>query len=612
MVRHVTTRLAVGLLVASVVGACKSGDGPQVPTTFAASGGTSIQMTGVVASAVTSAPQVQILDAKGKGIKGLRVRWKVGANSGGVVNDSTLTDASGIALSGGWTLGTAAGQQTLTATADGVSPVTFTANVAPGPAANLVRISQDGQTATVNTNVPVAPSVRAQDTFGNPVPGVAVTFTAAVGGGSVDGATKTTDQSGIATVNSWKLGTTSGQQVVRANADGVTQAFFAATALPGPAADLQKAIGDAQNGVAGIVITTPPGVKVVDSFGNAVGGIPVTFTPGVNSGTVTGSTAQSDPANGIAIVGSWTLGTATNQTLIATSTSLPGKSATFTATATSTNFDINVRWVGDLPSAAIQAAVSRAINKWKSIVLNNVGTTRFTGPAQSCGRSWMPAVDTVVTNLLLYARIGTIDGVGNILGNANACAIHSATGLTGIGTMEFDSDDLTFLDSRGLMDAVLIHEMGHSLGFGGFFWTSKGLLTDGGLADPIFTGTQARAQFVGLGGDRYSGRIVPVENTGGAGTRDVHWRESVFNNELMTGFVNLGTNPLSRVTVGALADIGYAVSYLGADAFSFTTFLRSPFSTTESVVSLGNDVAPLTTPIAPHGPLAAKPVSPKK
>ena len=47
---------------------------------------------------------------------------------------------------------------------------------------------------------------------------------------------------------------------------------------------------------------------------------------------------------------------------------------------------------------------------------------------------------------------------------------------------------------------------------------------------------------------------------GGEGTADAHWRESVFGNELMTGFVEASTNALSRVSVASMADLGYAVN----------------------------------------------------
>ena len=53
----------------------------------------------------------------------------------------------------------------------------------------------------------------------------------------------------------------------------------------------------------------------------------------------------------------------------------------------------------------------------------------------------------------------------------------------------------------------------------------------------------------------------------GPGTADSHWRETIFGNELMTGYLNSGTNPLSAVTVGSLADLGYGVDLAAADTF---------------------------------------------
>ena len=59
-----------------------------------------------------------------------------------------------------------------------------------------------------------------------------------------------------------------------------------------------------------------------------------------------------------------------------------------------------------------------------------------------------------------------------------------------------------------------------------------------------------------------------MEATGGSGTALSHWRESVFTNELMTGWAGPGTSlPLSTVTIGSLADLGYTVNYAAADPF---------------------------------------------
>ena len=61
--------------------------------------------------------------------------------------------------------------------------------------------------------------------------------------------------------------------------------------------------------------------------------------------------------------------------------------------------------------------------------------------------------------------------------------------------------------------------------------------------------------------------MVPVENTGGAGTRDSHWRETVFRNELMSGFIAATGNPLSKLTVAHLQDLGYVVDMAAAEPY---------------------------------------------
>jgi hypothetical protein len=50
----------------------------------------------------------------------------------------------------------------------------------------------------------------------------------------------------------------------------------------------------------------------------------------------------------------------------------------------------------------------------------------------------------------------------------------------------------------------------------------------------------------------------------------------VFANELMTGFLNPGVNPISRLTIAALEDLGYEVDYGAADPY----VLPSPQDTT--------------------------------
>jgi hypothetical protein len=84
-----------------------------------------------------------------------------------------------------------------------------------------------------------------------------------------------------------------------------------------------------------------------------------------------------------------------------------------------------------------------------------------------------------------------------------------------------------------------------------------------------------------------------VEAGGGAGTALSHWRESVFKNELMTGWISGTTQPLSATTIGSLADLGYSVSLSQADPFNITTAsnLRALVSgeTEEPAVFVGGD-----------------------
>lgn len=573
-------RIATSLVVAVVFAAC-GGEGPQIPTAFAPGGGSTTQVTGTVATAATIPPQVQILDAKGRGIKGLRVRWRVGAASGSVVNDSTVTDATGIALSGGWTLGTAAGLQTLTATADGVSPITFSAQVGPGPAANLVRVSPDGQFATVNTNVASPPSARAQDVFGNVVSGLPVTFSVASGGGSIEGAQQTTDGNGIATATSWRLGTGAGQQIARATSPNVSQAAFSATGVAGPAADMVKVGGDNQSGVVGLAVSIPPGVRVLDAFNNSVGNVPVTFTPGANSGSVTGSTVTTDPGTGTAFVGSWRLGSAPTQTLIATSSSIPGRSLTFTATATNSLFSLEVRFVGNGGTEQVRNAFTTAAVKWQRMIVGRVHTVNLNRPAGGCGATWMPAISETITDVLIFARIDSIDGPGRILAQAGPCIINTTNNLTITGLMEFDIADLSSMLNNGTFNDVVLHEMGHVLGIGTLWNFGRTLLTGAGTANPFFTGAAARAGFAAINTVTFSGSPVPVEGTPApAGTRDGHWRESVFIRELMQGYAKVGGMPLSRVTVGSLQDMGYLVDIGAADPYVITSPILAGFPET--------------------------------
>ena len=148
--------------------------------------------------------------------------------------------------------------------------------------------------------------------------------------------------------------------------------------------------------------------------------------------------------------------------------------------------------------------------------------------------------------------------------------------------------------------------MGHVLGFG-VLWDPEGLLADPSLPpnngdDPHFTGTQAINAFNASGGTLYTaGAKVPVENFGQEGTKDKHWRESVFDNELMTGFLNSGVpEPLSAITIASFADQGYTVNQNAA--YPYTLPLAARTAGSRGHIELCDDIAHIPIRlVAPDG-----------
>jgi|GEM_PF-497751 len=128
---------------------------------------------------------------------------------------------------------TAVANGTTTITAQSSNPLrTGTATVTVGAPASLAKTG-DGQTASVDANVAVAPAVTVRDASNATMAGVAVRFRVTAGGGKVNGdtaVTVTADSNGVARLASWTMGSTAGADSITATAGSVTVAF-GATAL---------------------------------------------------------------------------------------------------------------------------------------------------------------------------------------------------------------------------------------------------------------------------------------------------------------------------------------------------------------------------------------------
>jgi hypothetical protein len=273
---------------------------------------------------------------------------------------------------------------------------------------------------------------------------------------------------------------------------------------------------------------------------------------------------------------------------------------TFNATGAAAAYDIVLQNIGPALSGAAQAAFDSAEAKWERIIYQDLPDLNvFTIDSGTCGNS--AAIGPVdIDDVLILMSIDSIDGPNAILGQAGPCFIRTTGKLTLAGVMKFDSADVGGLISAGQFDEVVLHEMGHVLGIGPL-WSLAEFnclqlpASDGTFPDTYYSCSLGRAAFDSTGGISYTGgNKVPVENCDGiagcgAGTRNSHWRESVFANELMTGYLDGGgPNPLSRLSASSLLDLGYGVNLAASDSYS--QVFTAPAAQSANPIELADDL----------------------
>jgi len=258
--------------------------------------------------------------------------------------------------------------------------------------------------------------------------------------------------------------------------------------------------------------------------------------------------------------------------LIALLTACSDSTAPVNPGVSSPQFTITVRFVDRTPPAlSVLTAFNQATARWQKVIIDSVGSVPIKLAAGACD-SAQPAINETVKDLLVLVHVrqipDTVPGQA-ILGESGPCLVRQPGTLPVLGVMSLNSATLASLTTNGMLDDVLEHEMGHLLGFG-TVWDLDGFLRDTTTKDPWFSGPDAQAAFrTAL--PSYSDKVVPVEAGGGSGTTLSHWRESVMTNELMTGFLNPGANPLSAVTIESMADLGYTVDVSAADPWPTLT-----------------------------------------
>ena len=229
------------------------------------------------------------------------------------------------------------------------------------------------------------------------------------------------------------------------------------------------------------------------------------------------------------------------------------------ATATEP-FNLSLLFVGSFTPVRT-AAFNNAAARWSQVIHTGLADLSLSYPAGGCGAD-SAAFSGAIDDVLITASVTAIDGPGRVLASAGPCYYRTADGLALAGSMQFDVADIVSLENSGDLEDVVLHEMGHVLGIGTLpAWSNN--QSGVGTLSSSFVGPRARGAWQVLGGTG----SVPVENNGVSGTTDSHWRESVFDRELMTGYEDPGRDPLSQLTVAALGDLGYGVSLSSAESF---------------------------------------------
>ncbi|MES2178081.1 MAG: Ig-like domain-containing protein [Gemmatimonadota bacterium] len=293
----------------------------------------------------------RVVDGLGNPVSGASVSWSASGEQATFTPASSTTGADGQA-STSVTLGSAAGQVTVTASTGPLTASTaFT--IQAGAPARIEITDGDGQSAPVNSAVPVQPRVLVTDSERNPVVGQQVVFAVASGGGSVTGATPLTNAGGVASVGSWTLGGTGGTNTLTATVGSVSATFVAT--------------GTSTSPTKFVVVTGPPTtiivgapipaikVRLADASNNPVNtaGVVVSLTGVVNpvnntEGTPGGPSADEDAAG----LNGFTASGTTDATGVATLTPSVYQSYVGTATITISSASVTSLVFSSIPVVA--------------------------------------------------------------------------------------------------------------------------------------------------------------------------------------------------------------------------------------------------------------------
>jgi hypothetical protein len=226
----------------------------------------------------------------GAALSGVPITFTDGGAKGSFGTSTVTTDSTGKA-STTYTLPTIFTKVTIniTAASPGYAPAAFVETVTAGSPASITVVSGGSQTGTVGTTLPAPIVVKVADSYGNAVPGVAVTFSATPLGGSFSNNPITTDSLGRASV-SYTLPTKAGYITVTASNGSISRNITEHAVAAGPSA-LFIVSGNNQTAKPNTMLPQSLTVIVKDQYGNPVAGVTVGFVDNGAGGTFSSPSA---------------------------------------------------------------------------------------------------------------------------------------------------------------------------------------------------------------------------------------------------------------------------------------------------------------------------------
>jgi hypothetical protein len=168
---------------------------------------------GRVGAELAKSVVVRVTDRSSNPVAGTALKFS--ASTGSVADTALLTDSLGGA-STRWTMGRAAGEQTLVVRVDSVPPLRVSARALPGAPANLT-FHEPPVEGLLSKPLPAKIEAVVTDVYGNPVPDAVVSFSTRYG--RISPARAAADTAGHVRV-SWTLGPQVGEQFVTGSVRG--------------------------------------------------------------------------------------------------------------------------------------------------------------------------------------------------------------------------------------------------------------------------------------------------------------------------------------------------------------------------------------------------------